>query len=127
MMNDLIIPATPFTPEIRFQYSKGYLEVGGESYPENTSEFYQPVFQSLSAYLESLSNGEVTVMMRMRYFNSSSSKILINFFDLLEHAAKKGNTITVNWYYKDGDDDSREFGEEFSEDLQEIRFNILPE
>lgn len=126
-MNDLIIPATPFTPEIQFRYSTGQLLMMGESYPENTSEFYQPVFQSLSAYLDSIKGTEVTVMMHMRYFNSSSSKILINLFDLLELAAKKGNSITVNWYYKTGDDDSKEFGEEFSEDLKRIRFNILPE
>lgn len=126
-MNDLIIPATPFTPEIQFRYSSGQLLMMGESYPENTSEFYQPVFKSLSEYLDSIKDTMVTVIMHMRYFNSSSSKILINLFDLLERAAKKGNTITVNWYYKAGDDDSKEFGEEFSEDLKRIRFNILPE
>lgn len=126
-MDDFILPATPFTPEILFYFSKDRLEIRGESYPENTSEFYKPVFERLSAYLNQINDHHVTVMMRMRYFNSSSSKILINFFDLLEHAAKKGNTITINWFYKEGDDDSREFGEEFSEDLQNIMFNIIPE
>lgn len=126
-MDDFIIPATPFTPEIHFYYSKDRLEIRGESYPENTSEFYKPVFDSLSGYLDQISDRHITVIMRMRYFNSSSSKILINFFDVLENAAKKGNTITVNWFYKEGDDDSMEFGEEFSEDLQNLIFNIIPE
>ena len=126
-MDDLIISATPFTPEIHFRYSKGCLEMSGESYPENTSEFYKPVFHSLSEYLDGIRGENVTVILRMRYFNSSSSKILINFFDLLDNAAAKENTITVNWYYKEGDVDSMEFGEEFSEDLQAVRFNIIPE
>ncbi|MBU1171912.1 MAG: DUF1987 domain-containing protein [Proteobacteria bacterium] len=127
MMDDLIINATPFTPEIRFYYSKDCLEISGESYPENTSEFYGPVFRSLSTYLDGIIDRTVTVIVRMKYFNSSSSKILINLFDQLDDACEKGNDITVNWFYRNGDDDSREFGEEFSEDLQYLHFNIVPE
>lgn len=126
-MDDLIINATPFTPEIRFYYSKDCLEISGESYPENTSEFYGPVFRSLSTYLDGIIDRTVTVIVRMKYFNSSSSKILINLFDQLDDACEKGNDITVNWFYRNGDDDSREFGEEFSEDLQYLHFNIVPE
>lgn len=126
-MDDLIINPTPFTPKIRFCYSKDELEISGESYPENASEFYGPIFRSLSAYLDGLTGRTVTVRVRMEYFNSSSSKVLINFFDLLEDAVEKGNDITVNWIYKVGDDDTREFGEEFSGDLQRLRFNIVTE
>ena len=124
-MEDLIIKATRFTPEIIFRYSENYLEISGESYPENTSEFYGPVFESLTAYLNAIGDQAVTVTIRLKYFNSSSSKILINLFDHLEEFAEGGKNITVNWVHKEGDDDSREFGEEFAEDLQALTFNII--
>lgn len=127
MMDDLFIESTTFTPEIRFCYSEDYLEMSGESYPENTSEFYAPVFRSLNDYLDGISGRTITVRVRMKYFNSSSSKILINFFNLLEKSAKNGNEVIVDWIYKHGDDDAMEFGEEFSEDLHRIRFNLVPE
>ena len=126
-MDDLILPATQYTPEIHFEYSRHRLLIGGESYPENTSEFYTPVFKSLKVYLDDLDGEEVTVILRMRYFNSSSSKILMNFFDLLEMAGRNNNTITVNWYYRQNDTDAMEFGQEFSVDLNAIRFNIIAE
>jgi plasmid replication initiation protein len=124
-MEDLIIKSTRFTPEINFRYNENRLDITGESYPENTSEFYGPIFESLTVYLNQLENQEVNVSIRLKYFNSSSSKILINLFDLLEEYAEKGKNITVDWIHKEGDDDSREFGEEFAEDLNILKFNII--
>jgi hypothetical protein len=124
-MDDLFIKGTRFTPEINFQYSANTLEIKGESYPENTSEFYAPVFESLTTYLNSIENESVTLTIRLKYFNSSSSKILINLFDHLETFAEKGKNISVFWVHKEGDEDTREFGEEFAEDLSSLKFNIV--
>ena len=124
-MDDLIINPTRFTPKICFHYSRHILEISGESYPENASEFYGPVFRSLAAYLDSLADQAVTMTLHLTYFNSSSSKILINLFELLEEFAGKGKNIAVNWVCRQGDSDTREFGEEFSEDLESLTFNIV--
>jgi hypothetical protein len=127
MMEDLIINPTRFTPEIRFLFSEHNLSITGESYPENTSEFYSPIFEKLLAYLDGVKDEAVTITVTIRliYFNSSSSKILINLFDLLENAASEGKNINVNWLYKIGDTDAREFGEEFAEDLDHLMFNLV--
>ncbi len=124
-MDDLIISATRFTPGIRFLFSKHTLEMTGESYPENTSEFYTPIFVHLKNYLANITDQKVAITLNLSYFNSSSSKILINLFDLLEEAAEEGRQITVNWVYKEGDSDAREFGEEFAEDLECVKFNLV--
>ena len=124
-MNDLIIDPTRCTPGVRFYFSKHQLEISGESYPENTSEFYGPVFDQLKTYFSGLGEQAVTLTIHLRYFNSSSSKIFINLFDFLEEWAEKGRNITVNWLYGAGDVDAREFGEEFSDDQESDAFRLV--
>jgi hypothetical protein len=123
-MDDLKIEATKFTPEINFDYSQRILEIKGESYPENTSEFFNPVFKWLDDYLGESTAQPTKVNIELYYFNSSSSKVLMNFFEVLDKAAEKGQPIHVNWIYEEEDEDSLEFGEEFAEDLSFLEFNL---
>lgn len=124
-MDDLRIESTKFTPEINFDYSKRMLEIKGESYPENTSEFFNPVFKWLEDYLGESNEDNTTVNIELYYFNSSSSKVLMNFFEVLDKAAERGRTISVNWIYEEEDEDSLEFGEEFAEDVNHVSFNLI--
>jgi hypothetical protein len=124
-MENLIIEKTEATPEIRFDYASGILELRGESYPENTAEFYAPVFEWLRKFLDSGNELAVTVNMEIIYFNSSSSKALMNLFDLLNEAATVGRKIAVNWIYAAGNESALEYGEEFKEDLNFIEFNLV--
>jgi hypothetical protein len=126
-MDKLIIAATKYTPAVVFDSHRNHLEIRGESYPENVTEFYAPLFAWLKSYLGEpvTSNPAITVDIELTYFNSSSSKILLNIFDLLDAAATRGREIAVNWKYDPADDDNREFGEEFKEDLHGVRFNLV--
>lgn len=123
-MDDLKVSATKFTPEISFDYNGRLLVIKGESYPENTSEFFNPVFKWLDDYLAEDSQDPTTVNIELYYFNSSSSKVLMNFFEVLDNAGERGHKITVNWIYEEEDEDSLEFGEEFAEDMNHIQFNL---
>ena len=124
-MDDLRIESTKFTPEINFDYANRVLEIKGESYPENTSEFFNPVFKWLEDYLGEANEDNTTVNIELYYFNSSSSKVLMNFFEVLDKAAEKGRGISVNWIYEEEDEDSLEFGEEFAEDVNHVTFNLI--
>lgn len=124
-MENLTIEPTRFTPEIVFNSENGELVIKGESYPENTSEFFKPVFAWLDDYLKSAAEKTTNVDIELYYFNSSSSKVLMNLFERLDDAAENGKTINVNWIYEEDDEDSREFGEEFAEDLSHISFNFV--
>ena len=124
-MEDLKIEATKHTPEISFYASKNLLEIKGESYPENTSEFYAPVFSWLEEYFKQLGDDSVTVNIEIIYFNSSSSKVLMNFFDLLEDESEKGKRIIVNWRYDKENESALEYGEEFQEDVESLVFNLV--
>ncbi|WP_420264789.1 DUF1987 domain-containing protein [Candidatus Magnetominusculus dajiuhuensis] len=119
------IDATKSTPRIYFDQGKNVLEIKGESYPENTSEFYGPFFKWLDMRLEQLHEENFTVDIALIYFNSSSSKILMNLFERLEKYAERGKNIAVNWIYDKNDESSLEYGEEFEEDLTTLKFNLV--
>ncbi|MDM8522904.1 DUF1987 domain-containing protein [Desulfococcaceae bacterium HSG8] len=124
-MESLMIEATKYTPEISFDCNNHVLDIKGKSYPENTSVFYQPIFEWLEEYLSSDETQEVTVNMELIYFNSSSSKVLMDFCDRLDEAAEDGKKVTANWFYEEDDEDALEFGEEFQEELESVTFNLV--
>jgi SiaC family regulatory phosphoprotein len=50
-------PATVRTPAIDFDFGNNHLKLSGESYPEDVTEFYNPIFSALDAYLATLGSG----------------------------------------------------------------------
>ncbi len=124
-MEKLIIEATECTPTIFFDPTANVLDIQGISYPENTSAFYAPVFLWLEQYFVQLDDGDITVNIEIVYFNSGSSKILLDFFDQLDDAAFRGIDVTVNWMYEEGDEDMLEYGEEFLEDFRRLDFHFI--
>ncbi|MCP4691464.1 MAG: DUF1987 domain-containing protein [Desulfobacterales bacterium] len=124
-MKKLVIEATRSSPKIVGDPDADLLEITGESYHENTMEFYAPVFSWLEKYIAQIEIRKATVNLNLVYFNSSSSKVLMDMFDMLDDAARAGGDVTVNWLYDEEDEDSLEFGEEFMEDLEYLKFNLL--
>ncbi len=119
------MPPTKSTPEITLDPDLHQLEIKGESYPENTAEFYRPIFEWLDRYTERIQGKEVVVSINLGYFNSSTSKVLMDFFDKLDSVTKK-NDIVVNWIYNEEDEDSLEYGQDFQEDLSNLKFKFVP-
>lgn len=118
------IEPTKHTPRVIFNKDKKLMEIRGKSYPPDILDFYNPIFTWLIDYLNQPEQGGFTLNIELVYFNSSSSKILMELFDLLDDAAAKGQRITINWIYDGEDEDNREFGEEFREDLNSVVFNL---
>ena len=111
-MNNLFIPRTSKTPDIFFDAERGILEVKGRSIPENSVAFYAPVMQWLDEYEASLPP-ETKLVVRLEYFNTSSSKCLIDIFRKLETLHRENNPVKVVWYYEEEDEDMKESGEDF--------------
>ncbi|MBF0184468.1 MAG: DUF1987 domain-containing protein [Magnetococcales bacterium] len=125
-MEDFILAATASSPEIRFLVAENRLSFKGKSYIENTAQFYGPVFTWLDAYLSLEGERTIRVDLAIVYFNSSSFKVFMNFFDRLDQAAASGQIqVAINWYYDPDDDMSQEYGEEFREDLQHVNFQLI--
>ena len=68
---------------------------------------------------------ETQIDFEIIYFNSSTSKIYLTIFNLLDEAAKNGNSIVVNWRASKENETAIECGEEFMEDLEFVEFKIV--
>lgn len=111
-MSNLIINESIKTPFVTFEIT-GIFEIKGKSIPENSLEFYRPIFEWLDNYILSPSpNTELIVS--LEYFNTSSSKCLLDIFRRLETINLSGKgTVKVSWYYDADDEDMMEAGEDY--------------
>jgi len=126
-MEGLKIEAANRTPDISFDSEKSILEIIGKSYPSNVSDFYMPVFSWLREYLKQLDDRRAfTVNIELLYYDSGSSKVLLELFILLEEEASRGKNISVNWIYHEDDEDNLEYGGEFKAELRSLKFNLVP-
>ncbi len=101
------------TPSISFDLEKGTLEISGRSIPENPIEFYTPLFDALDKYEEGLLP-LTTVDIKLDYFNSSSSKCILDVLKKLEEINQKGSKVTINWHYEEEDENMLTVGEDFN-------------
>lgn len=124
-METLNIKASKSSPLVKYDVESNTLEIAGECYPENAVKFFTPIFQWLDDEINSLNKSLLTVNLNISYFNSSTSKALMNFFDILEEAYDKGKKIVVNWIYIEDNETAEECGEEFQEDLENLPFNLV--
>lgn len=124
-MEQLIIEATKSSPKIHFNADENFLSISGESYPENTAAFYQPVLDWVQRYLQLEAERTITLDIELLYFNSSSSKVLSDIFEKFEHSVEGNNMVVVNWRYHCENDMALEYGEEFQEDFEKITFNLI--
>lgn len=124
-MNDLTISATQYTPSIQMK-TTGHVVFDGKSYPENTLEFYRPVMTWLKDWLADMPAAALTIEFKIIYFNSSSSKVFFELFDLLD-AVKDARSIQIVWHYDVDNENALEAGEDFAADFPEldIRLNAL--
>lgn len=111
-METIIREGTPKTPYVRLDGENGLVEIKGRSIPENSVEFYKPLIDWLEKYGGEPSN-ETNVNIQLEYFNTSSSKCILDIFKRLELIHKKGNPVEINWYYEEDDEDMFEAGEDY--------------
>ena len=70
----------------------------------------------LNEWIETYSTSpkEKTVVdIKLEYFNTSSSKCILDLFKKLERINQKGAEVHVNWYFEQDDEDMEEAGEDY--------------
>ncbi len=123
-MKNLTLESTKYTPDIKLDADTGIISMVGKSYPENTFEFYQPVMDWIEEYFANYAKNKTTVNMEIIYFNSSSSKLFFDFFDVLDEA-KENHNIKINWIYDKENESALEAGEDFIEDFENLAINLV--
>ncbi len=122
-MEALKIEATVDTPGILFDPTNNLFEITGKSYPEDTKEFYHDVLKWMDAYAAN-PYPKTNFVFKLKYFNSSSYKPIFDILAKLETIRSKKFDVKIDWYYKTGDSDMLEAGEEFA-DLFDVPFTYL--
>jgi hypothetical protein len=111
-MEKLRIEGTPKTPTIKFDPESGKLLIQGRSIPENSIEFYKPLVDLLEEYTTAPKTN-TNVDMVLEYFNTSSSKCILDVFKKLEKIKSEGSEVIINWHYEEDDEDMLEAGEDY--------------
>ena len=115
---------TAKTPFINFDTASGIFELKGKSIPENSATFYRPVYDWLDEYVQNPAPS-TTLNIQLDYFNTSSSKCVVDLFKKLELIVKNGKgTAIINWLHNENDDDMLEAGEDYKSIIK-IPFNIV--
>lgn len=105
---------TENTPAINFDPDLGQLEISGKSIPEDSLGFYEPIMDWLREYVDN-PRPTTTFSFKLEYFNTSSSKVLLDIFYILEEIEEG---LILNWYCEDSDEDMEETASDFNEVLE---------
>lgn len=123
-MEKLHLVGTEDTPEVLLDPSSNKFVISGRSLPEDVTTFYQPIMDWLDA-LENSPLSSLKFDIKLEYFNTASSKLILDILMKLEEIHTSGaSKINIVWYYQDDDEDMQEAGEEYK-DLVEVPFEIV--
>jgi hypothetical protein len=122
-MEPLAIEGTAKTPNVKFEADQGFIEIKGRSIPENSIEFYKPLVDWLEDYSKTPA-ALTKVNIQLEYFNTSSSKCILDVFKKLEAIYKAKNEVVINWYYEEDDEDMLEAGEDY-ESIIRVPFKMI--
>ncbi|WP_343550824.1 DUF1987 domain-containing protein [Pantoea sp.] len=125
-MQNLVIAATESTPDVNFDFETAHFSLRGESWPENAAAFYRPLLDALENW-QPAATGPIAVDIALRYFNSSSTKMLFSLFDLFNQRAQHGHQVELNWFFDEEDDVSEEFGQELALDFTDLQVKLQAE
>ena len=83
-MEDIVLERTAKTPAIRFLFSENRLEITGVSIPEDADSFYSPLMEWVDQYVENKKNQKTTFVLKLIYFNTSTSDYLVTMLKNLK-------------------------------------------
>lgn len=113
-MENYYLKSTSKTPLLDFNFDEGVFEIKGRSIPENSIEFYKPLISWIEEYTSN-PRKKTLLLVKLEYFNTSSSKCLVEVIRKLEKVYHLGYEIKIFWYYESDDEDMLESGEDFKE------------
>jgi len=111
-----------FIPSVNFIWETGICEIAGESFLEETNKFYSPLMEWIEEYIAE--KRPITFNCKLSYFNTSSTKSLLDIFKVLKRYENNGGHVTVNWYFEKDDFDLKEAIEDYIIDTG-LKINMI--
>jgi len=123
----LVIDPTDKTPKIVFDTAANIFEISGCSLPDNAVTFYTPVLKWLSNK-ENTKASKLELTLRMDYFNTATSKMILEILKQIDVLKNKGWKVSIKWTYDDDDEDIMEAGKIYAGlfDFPFILFPVAP-
>lgn len=121
-MDNIFIEGTDRTPEVDLNFDSGNLKISGRSITENPISFYKKIEEYISLYIKD-PQPKTTFKVVLEYFNTSTSKCLVDIFKILESLHSSKNQVLIEWYYEKDDEEIMDSGEDYK-DILEIPFEI---
>ncbi|GJM61420.1 DUF1987 domain-containing protein [Persicobacter diffluens] len=126
-MQDFIVEGSRekfFIPNIKLSAEERRGTIEGESYLEEPYQFYEDIFKWVSVFFEE-GGEEFNLDIKLTYFNTASSRALLDLFINLKALEDSNYNITVNWFYPDPDDEEMLMeAEDFIEE-SELEMNLV--
>ena len=122
-MEVIKIKGTDDTPNVILDKDNQLFEISGRSLPEDVTAFYDPILDWLDEYAQN-PNPKTVFNFKLEYFNTASSKLLLDVLMKLEDMCDDGEDIVVKWHYPDDDEDMEEAGEEYA-DIVDVPFEQI--
>ncbi len=122
-MEVIKIIGTDDTPSVTMDVANEIFEVSGRSLPEDVAAFYEPIIDWLDRYSEE-ATGKTVFNFKLVYFNTASSKMLLDILLKLEEMYESGKEVLIRWHFPDDDEDMEEAGEEYA-DIVEVPFEQI--
>jgi hypothetical protein len=122
-MDTIKILGTEDSPSVILDKKTNIFEFGGRSMPEDSGLFYEPILEWMDDYSQN-PNPTTVFSFKLIYFNTASSKLILDVLTKLEEIHESGSPVLVKWYYPEDDEDMQEAGEEYS-DILDIPFEHI--
>jgi|SRR3989304_9643448 len=103
-MDKYHVPGTQKMPTVTLDPDEGFFELEGNSIPEDAGIFYKPIVDAIEEYFKA-PRPKTTINIKLIYFNSASSKWLMNILKLFKNLPQESHELDLNWYYDEYDED----------------------
>ena len=129
-MRIIKLDQTKFTPKVYINSEKRIFEISGLSLPENVENLYNPILEWLDEFQNELNSDYLNnkqplkFEMKLTYFNTISSRYVIEILKKFHSINQKGLPVEINWYADSEDTQHKETGKEFSE-IVGIHMNFI--
>jgi hypothetical protein len=122
MLKDLNISQTKNTPEVISDIANNTISFVGNSFPENSKKFYDPLNDWMNEYCKT--KEEIIINCDFNYLSSSSLISILNLFRKADQAIGSEHCL-LNWRHEEDDDDIQKIGHDFCKIIS-MRIVMMP-
>ena len=111
-MEPLLLEKTFSTPLVQYTNENNTILIEGRVIPEDANTIFAPIGKWIEDYF-SEGNSTLKIVFKLYYYNTSSSKKIVQLLKALDDFYEAGKQVSVVWEYEEGDDDCMRDGEDY--------------